>query len=167
MALVPFSGVTSAATLNANFDDATTQLTTNAVQGQKDQTILLYVASLTNATVLPLRTVAWTQADDMEVRVVFGAGTADAGSRTLTVTLSVDNGDTAFLNDTTVSLTVTSSGAAAFDTRTAGSGEYTVTDGTRLRLLKGVRYRLTLATDAGTWTDAEACVQLRTVRRAA
>lgn len=168
MSLTPFTGTTSASVLNANFDDKTATLTANAKAGQKDQTVYVYASSLVAATALSLRTVAWTPVDDMEVRVVLGRGTADAGSRTLTVTLEVDNGDTAFLNDTTVSLTVTSSGAGAFDTRTGGTqGDYRTTSGTRLRLLKGVRYRLTMSTDAGTWTDAEACVQLRTFRRAA
>lgn len=165
MSLTPFTGTVSAATLNANFDDATTTLVANAKLGQKDQAQDVYVASLVAGTVLSLRTFAWTQRDDAELRVIFAHGTADAGSRTLTLTLTVDNGDTAFLDDETITLTVTSSGAGAFDTRTAGDGDYRTTSGTRVRLLSGVRYRLTIATDAGTWTDAVGVVQLRSVRR--
>lgn len=166
MSLTPFTGTTSAATLNANFDDARATLTANAKLGQKDQTRSVYVASLVAATALSLRTFAWTQPDDMELRIVCAGGTADAAARTLTVTLTVDNGDTAFLNDLTVSYSVTSSGAGAFDTRTAVQGDYRTTSGSRIRLLKDVRYRLTMSTDAGTWTNARAHVQPRTVRRA-
>lgn len=165
MSLTPFTGTTSASTLNSNFDDATSTLTTNAKAGQKDQNVTVYSISMVAATALSLRTTAWTQSDDMEVRVIYARGTADAAARTLTVTLTVDNGDTAFLNDNTVSYSVTSSGAGAFDTRTAVQGDYRTTSGTRIRLLKGVRYRLTISTDAGTYTDVIGCVQLRTVRR--
>lgn len=166
--------------MNANFDDKSTTLTTNAKVGQKDQTRILYVPSLTNATVLSLRTIAWTQTDDQEVRIFFVRGTADAANRLLAATLTVDNGDTTFLGDQTVTVADTSGGAGAHDSRTGTTaatanahGDFrnatpTATDAAvRVRLLKGVRYRLTMSVNAGTETDAMACLQLRTVRRGA
>jgi hypothetical protein len=167
MALVASTGVISLTTLRSNLDDKTSTQLTNARAGAKDQTRVLRIPSLVSATALSLRTRAWTQQDDQELRVVYATGTADAGSRVLTITLSVDNGDTLFLVDQTVTATVTSSGAAIFDTRTLATGDYRTTTGVRLRLLRGVRYRLTAATDAGTWTLLTVGTQLRSVRRRA
>lgn len=167
MSLTSFTGTIALTTLRSNFDLQTSTLATNAQAGAKDSTRFRRIATLTNATALSARTLAWTQPDDQELRIIYGFGTADAGSRTLTVALTVDNGDTLFLVDNTVSVSVTSSGAATFSTRTAGSGNYLVTTGTRLRLLKGVRYRLTASTDAGTWTAVSIGVQLRSLRRRA
>jgi hypothetical protein len=167
MALTLFTGSVSLTTLRSNFDDKTSTVLSNSRVGAKDQTRVFRIPTLVAATALSLRTIAWTQQDDQELRIIYGTGAADAGSRTLTVTLSVDNGDTVFLVDNTVSVSVTSSGAATFDTRTAGSGDYRTTSGTRLRLAKGVRYRLTASTDAGTWTAATIGAQLRSVRRRA
>ncbi len=172
------SGTTSASQLNTDFDAQTSTLTTNAVAGQKDRTIFVFLASMTSSTAIGTRTVAWTQQDDQELRIIFARGTADATDSTLTATLTVDNGDTAFLNDNTVSVSVAQTAGGVFDTRTGTSaatanahGDYrnatpTATDvAARMKLLKGVRYRLTMSTDAGTWTSVEACIQLRSVRR--
>lgn len=168
MALTPFTGTVSATTLNSNFSDAVAQLTTNSVAGRKDQPITVFVPSLTNATALSLRCIDFTPQDDMEARIVFARGTADAAARTLTVYLTVENGDTTFLVDNTITQTVTSSGAGAFDTRTAGGGDYRTTTGVRFRALKGVTMRLTIecTSVAGTWTNAMGVLQLRTIRRA-
>ena len=65
-----------------------------------------------------------------------------------------------------VSASVTSAAAATYDTRPTALDLRAVT-GTRLWLLAGVRYRLTLATDAGTWTNAMAVLQVRSRRRRA
>lgn len=177
MPLTPFTGVVSASVLNDNFDLQTAQLTTNSAAGQKDQLIFVWLASLTSATALSLRTVAWTQQDDAELRIVMARGTADAAGRNMTATLTVDGGvtggvagtgDDTFLVDNTISATTaTSVGAGAVDSRPSES-DYRTTTGTRLRLLKGVRYRLTMVCNtAGTFTDAEAIVQCRSLRRLA
>lgn len=168
MALIsPLTGTITTTTLRNNFDNATSTLLTNARAGAKSQIIYVHRTTMVNGTALSLRSAAWTQVDDQELRIIWARGTADAGARTLTATLTVDNGDAIFLVDQTVSVNVVSSGAAAFDTRTASSGDYRTTTGTRLRLLRGVRYRLTMSTDAGTYTSVEAGVQLRSLRRRA
>ena len=168
MALTPFGvGTITTTALRANFDDKTTALLTNARAGAKSQIVSVHVETLVAATVLSARTLAWTQADDQELRIIWARGSADAANRTISVTLTVDHGDTVFLVDQTVTASVTSAGAGVVDTRTAASGDYRTTTGTRLRLLRGVRYRLTLATDAGTYTSAEAGLQLVTLRRRA
>lgn len=147
-------------------DDATSTISANAIVGQKDQNVFLLVASLT-VSAFQFRSVAFTPQDDLEGRVVFARGTADAGSRILTVSVNVFNGDTTFTVDQNFFATVTSSGAGVFDTRTLSSGDFRSTSGVRVRFLKGVRYLLSMSTSAGTWTNAEACVQMRSVRRAA
>lgn len=165
MALVTLNGTIEASELLNNYDDLTSTLAANAILGQCDQTIFVFVRSLVAATPLSQRTVAFTPQDDAEVRICYGYGTADAAGRLLTVTLAVDNGDATYLGDNTVTATVTSAGAGITHTRPTLTDLRTTT-GTRIRLKKGVRYRLTVSTDAGTYTDACAGVQLRTVRRA-
>ena len=165
MALVTLNGTVEASELLNNYDDLTSTLAANAILGQCDQTIFAFVRSLAAATALSLRTVAFTLQDDAEVRILYGYGTADAGSRLLTVTLAVDNGDSTYLVDHTLTATVTSAGAGITHTRPTLTDLRTTT-GTRVRLKKGVRYRITVSTDAGTYTDVCAGVQLRTVRRA-
>lgn len=167
MALTPSTGTITLAALRANLDDKTAALLTQARAGAKDQMRALFIGTLTTSTPLSQRSRVWTQQDDQELRLIFGRGTADAASRTLTVALEVANGDGVFLLDRTIAVTVTSNGAGAFDTRTASSGDYRTTTGERHRLLRGVTYRLSVETDAGTWTNLSTGVQLRSLRRRA
>ena len=158
-----FSSTVLASELNAAF---LTQIAANALVGKKDHARHVFVPSLDAATALSARTYAFTPHTDEEVRVLFARGAADAASRTLTATLAVDNSDDRYLIEQAVSASVTSAAAATYDTRPTALDLRTVT-GTRLWLLAGVRYRLTLATDAGTWTNAMAVLQVRSRRRRA
>lgn len=168
MAITAFTGTVTRTALTNNFDDATATNLTNFRAGDKDYPVSVYVASLTSATGLSLRSHTWTQSDDQELRIIMARGTADASGRTLTATLTQTEGVTEFLVDNTISVSVASTSAAAFDTRTASSGDYRTVTGTRLRLVKGVNYTLTLSTDvAATWTNAQAVVLLRSIRRVA
>lgn len=158
---MPFSATLSAAELNAAF---ATAIAANALAGKKDHARHLFVPSLTAALAPSARTYAFTPHTDEEIRVLFARGAADAASRTLTATLTVDNGDDRFLVEHAVAASVTSAAAATYDTRPTALDLRAAT-GVRLRLLSGVRYRLTLATDAGTWTNAMAVLQVRSRRR--
>lgn len=165
MALITLNGTVEASDLLNNYDDLTSTLAANAILGQCDQPIFVFVRSLAAATALSLRTVAFALQDDAEVRICYGYGTADAIGRLLTVTLAVDNGDATYLVNNTITATVTSAGAGLTHTRPTLT-DLTDTAGTRVRLKKGVRYRLTVSTDAGTYTDAVGGIVLRSVRRA-
>lgn len=165
MALVTLDGTIEASELLNNYDDLTSTLAANAILGQCDQPIFVFVRSMTSATVVSLRTVAFTLQDDAEVRICYGYGTADAGSRLLTVALEVDSSDATYLVNHTITATVTSAGAGLTHTRPTLT-DLTDTTGTRVRLKKGVRYRLTISTDAGTYTDVVGGIVLRSVRRA-
>ncbi len=165
MALVAFTSTVTAATLRANFDDATTQLTTNSIAGRKDQTRYLWVSGLAVATALNARTYAWTQTDDAEVRVFFVRVTDGAIAATVTGTLTQDEGATEFLLDNTISIDVVAANGIV-DSRSSSEDDFRTTTGPRFRLKKGVRYRLTLSTVAATVDLAIAGLQLRSLRRA-
>lgn len=168
MALTPFTGTVSIATLRANFDDATTQITSNATQGEKDYEQFVYVPSLTASSVAPRDTsIAFTPRDDTLIAAIMVSGTAST-SLTCTATLTVDDDDAyhTFLAGQTISVSVASGGAGAFTGRSiyysaSGIGNVVV------RALLGVRYRLTIATSTGTVTNACATVQMRSRRRRA
>jgi hypothetical protein len=164
MSLTPFTGTTSATTLNANFDDATATITAQADDGAKDQTVHLYLASLASGADLSVRSVAFTMQDDMEVRV-FVARVTDTGVRAISASVEVENGDSTFLSGYTMSLSVTTA-AGTVDTRPTSLDLRTAT-GRRIRLLRGVRYRMAFQnTSGGTVTGPlQLMLQLRTVRR--
>lgn len=159
------SGTITASALRTDFDQHRSTLATNARAGRKDQTRVLRIAAMTSATDLSLRSYAWTQADDHELRILYGRGTTD-GAATLTVTLAVENGDDTFLAEQTVTAAVTAGGASTVDTRPTAT-DYRTTTGTRLRLLKGVRYRLSVAVSAANWSAITIGAQVRSVRRIA
>lgn len=117
-------------------------------------------STLTSATALSLRTLTFTPMVGEEVRVLYARGTADAASRTLTVTLEQADGGTGYLLDKTFTASVTSAAAATYDTRPTSLDLRTVT-GDRVRLIAGVRYRVTVATDAGAWSNCHFGVQVR------
>ncbi len=133
MALVAFTSTVTAATLRANFDDATTQLTTNSIAGRKDQTRYLWVSGLAVATALNARTYAWTQTDDAEVRVFFVRVTDGAIAATVTGTLTQDEGATEFLLDNTISIDVVAANGIV-DSRSSSEDDFR--DGSNLDMEK-------------------------------
>jgi hypothetical protein len=107
-----------------------------------------------------LRSVDFTAPDDLELRVLRVLVTHTAAVGDVTATLTVTDGDTAYLLDQTISVSVASlngTAQASLDCRTT-------TQAKRLRLLRGVRYRLTLST-AATVDVGQATLLLRTRRR--
>lgn len=159
------SGVITETALRTDFDQHRAALLTNSRAGRKDQTRVMRVATLVLATDLSLRSYAWTQADDHELRMLYGRGTTD-GAATMTVTLAVENADTTFLVDQTITAAVVAGGASTVDTRPTAT-DYRTTTGIRLRLLKGVRYRLSVSVTAANWSAITIGAQLRSVRRIA
>lgn len=169
MALTPFTGTVTAATLRANFDDHRAQLLTNSIAGRKDQTRYIRLATLVEpTTVLSARTLAWRQVDDQEVRCFFVRVTDDATfGHTVTGTLTIDDGTTLYLVDNTISVSVVTINGTV-DSRSASQYDYRTPTGTRFRLKKGVRYRMTLSITAATTAGVTILgLQLRSVRRAA
>lgn len=165
MALTASTGVISLAALRGNLDDKTATLTTAAAAGRKDATIPLRRATLADTDDVSVRSVAFTPQDDCEVRDLFVRVTDTTASRVITASVEVDDGDTTFLLDETISASVTTIVGTA-DSRPT-SLDLRTTTGRRFRLLKGVRYRLILTnTSAGTTTGiAIAGLQLRYMRR--
>ncbi len=165
MGLTPFTGTVTIATLRANFDDTTAQLSTNAntsLVGKDFELLFGPFAALTQNTDLSLRSLAFTPTDDWQLRALAGDGTADASGRTLTVALTVDNGDATWLLDKAISGSTTSGGAGNIVVR-----QTYLTTATAVWLLKDVRYRLAVSCDAGSFTTISASVQLRSFRRRA
>jgi hypothetical protein len=163
VALTAFTSPITLSQLRANFDDATATQLTNMRAGAKDQTISLRLASLASGADLSLRSTAWTQQDDAELRILM-ARVTDTAARAIGVALTVENGDTLFLVDHTISDSFNTANGTV-DERT----DYRTTTGTRVRLLKGVRYRLAFTNTSGGSVGGplQACVQLRSVRRRA
>lgn len=168
MSLTPFTGTVSIATLRANFDDATAQITTNAAAGEKDFEVFAHVPSLTASSNAPRDTsIAFTPRDDALVTAIMVSGTS-SGTLLCTGTLTVDDDDAyhTFLAGQTISVSATPSGAVAFTSR---QGFYTASGvgNTVVRALAGVRYRITISTSTGTVTNACCTVQMRSRRRRA
>lgn len=162
MSLTPFTGTVTAAALIANFDDKSTTLTAQALLGRKDANMFHRRAALGAADNVSLRSVDFVAPDDLELRILRLTVLDGAAGRTVTGTLTQTDGDTSFLLDKTLSVSVTTvigTAQASLDKRT--------TSGDRHRLLKGVRYRLTLSTSAGPVTAAQITAVLRTARRLA
>lgn len=165
MALTAFTGTTSAATLNSNFDDKTTTIATQMQAGQKDQTVELRLTTLASTDELRGRSRAWVQADHAQLRIAYLRATDSGGAaRSVTFTLTVDNSDDDYLVEFPVSITVTTI-VGTVDSRASSATDYR-TGVPWLRLVKGVRYRLTLSVASGTVTGpVYAGVQLRSRRR--
>lgn len=161
MALVPFTGTITQATLRSNFDDKTSTLTTNATAGQTDHDVTVVRYALAAADDVSLRCVDFTPVDDYELRVLRLTLEDGTAGRTVTATVTVTDGDATFLLDKTVSVT----GTTVIGTAHVNLDLRTVT-GNRLRLLKGVPYRLTIGVpSAGPVTRAQATIVLRSRRR--
>lgn len=165
MALTAFTGTIASSVLNGNFDDKTTTIGTQMQAGQKDHTVELRLSSLADTTELRDRSKAWVQADHAQLRIAYLRATDSGGAgRSVTFTLAVDNGDDDYLVENTVSITVTTT-AGTVDSRSSNATDYR-TGTPWIRLVKGVRYRITLACASGTVTGpVYAGVQLRSRRR--
>lgn len=161
MALTPFTGTVTQSALRNNFDDKTATLTTNATAGQADQVIIVMRPSLGTTDDISLRCVDFTPVDDYEIRVLRLTLQDGTAGRTIDASVTVADGDTTFLLDKTVSV----SGTTVVGTAHFNLDLRTVT-GDRLRLLKGVPYRLALgAPSGGPITRAQASLVLRSRRR--
>lgn len=159
MTLTNFTGTVAAATLNANFDDKTSTLSTQATAGQKDANIVLRVVGLDTGTALALRVLDFTAPDDMEIRVI-RLEVTDTGTGA-DVTASVGESDGADITIVGGPYTVTVAGINGTSRGTLDCR--TTTANYRMRLVRGVRYRLTLSTTAAV-TSATATLQVRTRR---
>jgi hypothetical protein len=131
--------------------------------GRVDHDIPLRLASLAEGAAILTRSVAWTQQDNQEVRGIFLHVTDGTASRVVTARLTQDDGGTRFLGDRDWEVSVTTIVGAA-----RGFLDVRDDEGPRLRLIKGVRYRLEIENEsAGTTVTGplHAAVQVRTVRR--
>lgn len=159
MALTAFTGTIDPSTLNSNFDDKTSALTTQMQAGQKDFNVSVRFDSLASTAELRDRSIAFVAPDHGQIRVLWVRAT-DTGSRALTVSLEVENGDNDYLVEHPVTLTLTTS--------VGTDGDYLdLRTGTPwLRVIKGVRYRLIFAAGSGTVSGPiYGGVQIRTRRR--
>lgn len=160
------AGTVDLATLRTDLDAQTATITANKKLGQLDQWVSLSIASCINTTNLLSRSVAWTQQDDAELRCIFLSVTDGTASRVVKAKLTVDNDTTPaatrFLADKTIEVSVTTIIGAA-----SGVQTYTDATGTRVKLLRGVRYRLEIevVTAATVTGPLQAAVQLRSIRR--
>lgn len=163
MSLTPSTGVISLSTLRANLDDQTAVMLTNMRAGAKDFTRFLRLDSLASGADVSLRSTAWTQPDDQELRILM-ARVTNTAVRVIGIALEVENGDTVFLVDNSVVVPLSTSNGTT-DTRT----DYRTTTGTRLRLARGVRYRLSFTNTSGFTIGGplQVGVQLRSLRRMA
>jgi hypothetical protein len=160
MSLTAFTGTVSAATLNANFDDKTSTLTTQALEGQVDQSVNHRVVGLDSSTALALRVLDFTAPDDLEARVLRLEVTDTGTGATVTATLTESDGANITMVGGPYTISVAGINGTARDTLDCR----TVTAGYRMRLVRGVRYRLTLSSTAAV-TSATASLQLRSRRR--
>lgn len=139
---MPLTGTVTAAALNTAFDASLSAMTTNAAAGAKDHVEVLRLASLASGASIYLRSMAWTQPDDGYLRAMYFQAT-DTGVRTIGATLTVDNGDTSFLNDQSVTMIL------ATINGTTSTSRVPLDESAYIYLLRGVRYRLTITNTSG------------------
>lgn len=164
MSLVPFTGTVAAAALNSNFDDHRATLTSQAVEGQVDAPIFHRVENLAAAGVSDY--VDFTPEDDMEARVLRVYADDATGGQVVKASLEVANGDSTFLLGKTFEK---STGTLAAGVAQNLSLDLRTVTGDRVRLLKGVPYRLRLTRVSGAaGVDvAQVTLLVRTFRRVA
>jgi hypothetical protein len=105
--------------------------------------------------------VDFTAPDDLELRTLRCSVTSGTASIVVTAALTVTDGDTTYLLDNTVSVDVTS----IVGTAHGNVDVRTTTNPIRVRLLRGVRYRLSISSPSATATNVSAALVLRTRRR--
>jgi len=160
MTLTAFTGTITESALNDNYDDKTTRIDAAAILGRVDHPITVRRASLAVANDIAVRSVMWTAPDDAEVRVLRVLCTHSTTGLTVTATLDEANGLTDFMmgeNPTVSVASINGTAQASLDLRT--------TTGKRIMLLRGVRYRLSVAVVGGTADVGQATVVVRTRRR--
>lgn len=154
------TGLIDADDIQSEYFTLTTALNNQALLGENDFCIPLQVQALTNATTVPASSVDFTAPDDLELRTLRLSTTGVVGP-TVTATLTVTDGDSSYLLDHTVSVSVVSIAGTAHGNLDARS----TTQAVRVRLLRGVRYRLAVTSNSATATAVSAAVVLRTRRR--
>lgn len=162
MALVPFTGTVDAATLNANFNDAVAALQSQATTNQRDCPIFLKIKNLTTPSTT-VDYIDFTPTDDWGLTALRVYATDATAGQIVTATLTVSNGDTTFLCDQTITKSVTTTAGGVVQ----ATADYRTVTGIRVRLLRGVPYRLKLTTDSGTIDEARAIVLVRAIARKA
>lgn len=160
MSLVPFTGIVSSAILNANFDDKTSTLTTQAIAGRKDFDIF-HRTSMSNSTALALRLQDFVVGDDFEVRCIRVRAIAATAGFTVTASLLAADGDTDLLIGQSYVATVTT----VVGTAQATLDCQTTTQARRANLLRGGRYRLQLESSGAGIIVAQGSLVLRARRR--
>ncbi len=154
------SGSITQAALRTDFDALTANVSADSLAGDADVSISHLVLALATGTGVA-NFVDFTAPDDMEARVLRVCATDGTAARTVTAFLEQTDGDTAFLLDQTISkdvTTVVGTAQASLDLRTT-------TQSKRIKLIRGVRYRLRLSTTAGPVTSAQVTLVCRTRRR--
>lgn len=152
-----------ASELNTEQDAKRTQLNGVLSSGYKTWTFHKRAYDLTSATNIVNRSMELIPSDDWEL-VMFGVqGSGNNGSVTLSATLETpDDIDNTFLLGDTITAIIASTGAAFQSSRQS----YTTTTGRRLWLLRGVKYRISIAsTDvsppSGSWVEATVACKSR------
>lgn len=156
------SGLVEKTELDTDFDALTTDISDAMADGYSDHVVWSYVHELLSGTALARRVVDFTAPDDCELRCMRLALTCSTTGRLVTFTLTQSEGDTAYLLDLAFSVSLSSingTNYASLDCRTT-------TQARRIKLARGVRYRLTLTCDqATTGPEVTAALVLRMRRR--
>lgn len=155
------TGLIVAADIQAEYDTLLISINNQSLRGQKDFAIPLMVPALTTSTALSARIVDFTAPDDLELRTLRCSVTSGMAGIIVTAALTVTDGDTTYLLDNTVSVSVTSIVGTAHGNVDVRS----TTNPIRVRLLRGVRYRLSISSPSATATNVSAALVLRTRRR--
>lgn len=160
MSLTPFTGTVDADVLDANFDDKTAELTSQAIAGRKDSVVFHRVSGAVFGAAVALRTQDFVAGDDFEMRVLRVRSISGTAGFTVTARLEAADGDTDLLIGQTFSVSVTSvvgTSQASLDCRDT-------TQARRVNLLRGGRYRLVVES-TGALQAAQVSVVLRSRRR--
>lgn len=155
------SGTVTQAALRTDFDQFTTRINTRMVAGAADFNIFARRDSLDDTDDLSLRSVAWTQPDDAEVRVLRAECTHTTTGRTVTAKLYADNDpNNDYIGGSPLEVT-----RASINGNIISSLDLRTTSGRRVMLLRGVRYRLEVGVDAGAAITAGIAEVLLRARR--
>jgi hypothetical protein len=159
---MPLTGVVSATDLNTLFEANLVAMRSNNEDDGRELSVQLWLPFLASGADVSLRSLSWTQPDDAEIQQFSLSAEIDSSARAIGATLTVDNGDTNFLLNVTVSRTLTTSSVARTDSRTS----FWLPSGNP-KLLRGVRYRLTITnTSGGTVASSlQASIQMSMMRR--
>jgi hypothetical protein len=160
--MMPLTGTVSATDLNALFELNNAALLANNGDDGQDFSVQLWLPSLASGADVSLRSLAWTQPDDAQIQQFSLSAETDSAGRAIGATLTVDNGDTDFLMNATISRTLTTSNVSRTDSRSDSWLR-----GGNPKLLSGVRYRLTITNTSGGTVNSslQASIQMRMLKR--